>query len=101
MFVLQSTHDKVVAECQANYKLALKYYTEFRHTMDKYNQLVELINTKGGQEFLDDAVIPQKEKKLDFSKEQLRKLIQLCHPDKHNGSALSVEVTQFLNSLKD
>ncbi len=32
--------------------------------------------------------------------DRLRQLIQLCHPDKHNGSATANEVTQWLLTLK-
>lgn len=31
----------------------------------------------------------------------LRELLQLCHPDKHRGSALAVRVTSWLNSLRE
>jgi hypothetical protein len=30
-----------------------------------------------------------------------RRLIQLCHPDKHNGSEAAKEITQWLLSLPD
>jgi hypothetical protein len=30
----------------------------------------------------------------------IRRLIQLCHPDKNNGSPLSVEITQWLNQKR-
>ena len=33
-------------------------------------------------------------------KELLKRLIILCHPDKHNGSKMSVEVTQKLLQMK-
>lgn len=33
-------------------------------------------------------------------KELLKRLIQLCHPDKHDGSKTATEVTQFLLSLR-
>lgn len=39
------------------------------------------------------------EDKLD--KDLLRKLIMLCHPDKHAGSALSNEVTKRLLAMKE
>lgn len=32
-----------------------------------------------------------------FDKAFVRRLLQLCHPDKHDGSKLAVEVTQWLN----
>jgi hypothetical protein len=31
---------------------------------------------------------------------RLRQLLQLCHPDKHNGSRTAVEVTQWLLSQR-
>jgi hypothetical protein len=31
----------------------------------------------------------------------LRRLIQLCHPDRHSGSKLSIEMTQMLVKMKD
>ena len=31
--------------------------------------------------------------------DRVRQLLQLCHPDKHNGSRTSLEVTQWLLSL--
>ena len=35
-----------------------------------------------------------------FDRSQLRELLQLVHPDKHNGSPLSQRVTQWLNDLR-
>ena len=32
--------------------------------------------------------------------ERLRGLIQLCHPDKHNGSETATEVTAWLLSIR-
>lgn len=34
---------------------------------------------------------------LRLTTERVRQLRQLCHPDKHAGSALSLEVTRWLN----
>jgi len=31
----------------------------------------------------------------------IRRLIQLCHPDKHGNSKLAVEMTQFLVKMKE
>lgn len=36
-----------------------------------------------------------------LSKDMLRKLLQLCHPDKHGGSALATAVTQELLKMKE
>lgn len=38
---------------------------------------------------------------IDIPKDLIQKLIMLCHPDKHNGSKLAVEVTQKLLELRN
>jgi hypothetical protein len=43
---------------------------------------------------------PPKPKTLDIDAEMIRRLIQLCHPDKHNGSEASVKATHFLLELR-
>ncbi len=40
------------------------------------------------------------ESKPSIDKTRLRELLQLCHPDKHAGSALAAKVTQWLNEIK-
>lgn len=35
-----------------------------------------------------------------LDKEMVRRLLQLCHPDKHNGSVASTKATQWLLGLK-
>lgn len=37
---------------------------------------------------------------VPLDKAHLRELLQLCHPDKHNGSDLAVRVTAWLLDLK-
>ena len=37
-----------------------------------------------------------KEKTLNVDEQQLKKLISLCHPDKHNNSKISNEITTIL-----
>jgi hypothetical protein len=36
-----------------------------------------------------------------LSKQDIRLLLQLCHPDKHNGSAASEKATQLLLGLRE
>lgn len=36
-----------------------------------------------------------------LSKEMLKKLIMLCHPDKHNGSELATAMTQELLRMRE
>lgn len=42
----------------------------------------------------------QTEPKLNLNQEMIRKMISLCHPDKHNNSETSTEVTRYLLNLK-
>lgn len=35
-----------------------------------------------------------------FSEEELKQLIRLCHPDKHGGSAAATKITQKLLALR-
>jgi len=37
---------------------------------------------------------------VQITRSRLRQLIQLCHPDKHNNSAASVDTTQWLLELR-
>jgi hypothetical protein len=39
-------------------------------------------------------------RRIDVDEARLRQLIQLCHPDKHNGSATATEVFQWLQEIK-
>ncbi|MGO8854940.1 MAG: helix-turn-helix domain-containing protein [Steroidobacteraceae bacterium] len=36
-----------------------------------------------------------------LDKRRIRQLLQLCHPDKHDGSKAAHDVTAWLNSLRD
>jgi hypothetical protein len=63
----------------------------------EWNQLVSQINKKGGEQFLSHGAVPRAEQ---FSKEEIAKLIQLCHPDKHDGKPMAVEITQRLLDMK-
>lgn len=43
---------------------------------------------------------PRQSAPMSFDGQLLRKLIMLCHPDKHNNSAMSTEVTQELLKMR-
>jgi hypothetical protein len=45
--------------------------------------------------------IKEKKKKTPITKSQLKDLIRLCHPDKHQGNKKATEITQWLISLRD
>jgi hypothetical protein len=90
MFVLQGTYDKMRERAE---RAERGYFSLQRN----WNQLVDKINEKGGEQFLQKATIPRV---AQFSKEEIAKLIQLCHPDKHDGKPMAVEITQRLLDMK-
>lgn len=63
--------------------------------MSRWNKLVGRINEKGGEAFLEGSA------PAEISDDDIRRLLQLCHPDKHDGKAAAVEMTQKLLSIRD
>lgn len=72
---------------------------DYKQLLNDYNKLVKRINEKGGEQFLQHATIQPAG--IQLSKEDLRSLIQLCHPDKHGGKKSAVEMTKKLNIIRD
>lgn len=91
MFVLESTYKKL----QARYRALDQLNDEL---LTKWNRVVRLINAKGGEEFLEHGTLAPPN---PFSQEDIRRLILLCHPDKHDGKQIAVEMTQKLLQLKE
>ena len=61
----------------------------------EWNSLVNKINARGGDAFLYGTQSNQ------FSQDEIKTLINLCHPDKHQQKKSAVEITQKLLSMKD
>ena len=59
-----------------------------------YNRLVRKINAKGGSAFLNGDPAPQ------LTHKEVNQMLMLCHPDRHDGSDLSVTVTRKLITIK-
>lgn len=69
------------------------YRSRFFALLEKHNKLVSTINDKGGQQFLDG--------KPQFTQDEIRTLITLCHPDKHNNKESAKTVTQKLLAMRN
>ena len=77
--------------------LVVKYSILF----NKWDSLVDRINDLGGEDFLDTATSSDDLFKQNvFSQDELRKLIQLCHPDKHDGKQIAQDMTSKLNGMR-
>jgi hypothetical protein len=90
MIVLKSTHE----ELRTKYAVLSLQYANLQK---EWNDLVKLINAKGGQAFLNGKTAKAK---AQFSDEELRKLLMLCHPDKHGGKAVAEEITKKLLAMR-
>ncbi len=71
----------------------------YRKLHNKWNALIDRINDLGGEEFLNNAVMPS-EQKIELSREDLTDLIMLCHPDRHKGSVRATRVTKKIILLR-
>lgn len=96
MFVSRAKYNKVVHE---NMQLRLEIISvslDLDILRNKWNSLVDKLNRKGGQDFIDNAELGKKV----FTKEEIEVLISLCHPDKHCGSKKAEEITKKLLSMR-
>jgi CMP-2-keto-3-deoxyoctulosonic acid synthetase len=66
---------------------------KFDQLLSKWNNIAKIINAKGGQDFLDRGTIHPY---VQFSKSELKELLTLCHPDKHDNSEISNKLTRLL-----
>jgi len=78
------------AEWQKNYKELLFNH---RKLLVKHNAVVNQVNRKGGQSFLDGE-------SPEFTPEEIKDLISLCHPDRHKDNPKAVRLTQKLLNLR-
>lgn len=88
MLALQSTVTKLQAQLLAS-RLELAVHIR------EWNALVERINAKGGEDFLSG-----KTQAKQLSEEDIKRLLMLCHPDKHDGKPMAVEMTKKLLALR-
>lgn len=103
MFVLKSTYDKEVAYAR---KLERAYWHEkkekekqidkHKETIKDWNRLVGELKSLGGMKS-----IRQHLNQTVFTADDVQRLIQLVHPDKHDGKQMAVEMTQKLIALKE
>lgn len=75
----------------------MQKYTGLHHEWDN---LVARINAKGGERFLKHGVIYAGRAPAQLTKDDIKRLLSLVHPDKHNGKQSAVEMTQKLLSMR-
>lgn len=97
MFVTQTIYNKLARELNSAILHLETYKKAHARVTGNWNELVERINAKGGEDFLEHGVLNPPSQ---FSKEEVDRLVRLCHPDKHNGSIVANEITKKLLKLK-
>lgn len=65
---------------------------------NRLDELLQIVNRKGGQKFLDHATIHPPV--IGLSQCDIKTLIFLTHPDKHNGKESANRMTQLLLSMR-
>lgn len=86
MIVLRSTYDALAEKLKEEKSAHERLKTQ-------WNEIIATINAKGGRDFLNGP---------SFSKDEIRTLAVLCHPDKHgpNSKPKAEEITRKLLSLR-
>jgi len=92
MFGTQSSYDNEV-------RRRIKAEIDHDYLLSIYNALVRRINRLGGEEFLENATL-NKSKTIQFDKSDLNTLLNLCHPDKHNGKPSANNMTIKIIELR-
>jgi hypothetical protein len=97
MFVKKSRYDSM--ERRAEYAEARLRQTIREHNalVEKWNALVRRVNELGGESFLRG----KHQESATLAAEDLQRLIQLCHPDKHNGKLMATEMTAKLLKMRE
>lgn len=100
MFVSRAKHSKLqILLMQKQFEVeALQQ--RLNRKIEEWNELVAKINKKGGQAFLDFGVRIDQMPPAQFDADELKLLLQLCHPDKHGGKDSATRMTQKLLSLR-
>jgi hypothetical protein len=65
----------------------------------KWNRLVDRVNAAGGERILNGTAPAANT--LGLTAADIKRMLQLCHPDRHRNSDLAVEITQKLLALRD
>ena len=85
-YMLQENHDRLIREKN---RLAVDW-----------NNLIRKVNNKGGEAFLDGDLKPSNDG-IKLNEVDIKRLLSLCHPDKHGGKKLAVDMTQKLLEMRN
>lgn len=99
MFVRQVTYDRLVGQYHALGRAYQEARAKYTALLKEWNELITKINAKGGDQFIEQGVLRPRQP-AQFTDDELKQLIQLCHPDKHGGKASATTMTTKLNAMR-
>lgn len=97
-------------EKMAAIDLATQYRRKYEYLQREHNELIRLINRKGGQEFLDSNLADNRRSARmgafgnpvsPFTKAELKILMTLVHPDKHGNGAHGKKASEMFIKISN
>lgn len=103
MFVKKSTYQAMAARAVAAEVNLIMWQRGYADLLAKWNDLVNQINAKGGEDFLRRGKVPSRvpSRPSQLTLDDVHRLIQLVHPDKHGGKPAATEMTAKLLKLRE
>lgn len=109
-FVWKSTYNRLRRELQESREECERSRMEnmllscrFHDLQIRWADVVKRINAKGGEAFLKYGKMydaPQATQTLPLTRDELTRIISLCHPDKHGGARAMNDLTAKLLALR-
>lgn len=91
MFVLKSKYKSIEKTLAVSEDKLSEMRYAFNCLVDEYNRLVRKYNQN-----IDEQKKLRSGYRINIDESDLKKILILCHPDKHGGKAMAHEVTQKL-----
>ena len=101
MFVLKSTYKRVVEDrdfFKEGYHRVTRALNSTVSTLEEYSRYADSL--KDHIHELEYQIEANTYSEPRFTEEDLKRLIVLCHPDKHDGKQMAVEMTDKLLKMR-
>ena len=93
MIVRQSSYEALERQHYALVRAHDNLIDRYNNLVDEWNGLVQKINERGGQ--------MSNQQNTQFTPDELRTLLSLCHPDRHGGKESATRITQKLIAMRE
>lgn len=101
MFVSSAKHKNHVAASNLTINYLVREVAtqtkKYKDLLAEWNALVDRVNKAGGDKIFKTSA----SNNTQFTADELRTLVQLCHPDKHGGKEAATRMTQKLNQIRE